>query len=105
MTQEIINFQDKKYVVEDIPGKGRCYVPYKEPKFLSNLRVGDKIETSGGYNCLVCYDPVILKYGLIIVDSSNSVGITRIGCGFMFDSLDDLRERIKNSYPMSKIVK
>jgi hypothetical protein len=31
MTQNIIDFKDIKYVKENIPGKGECLVPYREP--------------------------------------------------------------------------
>jgi hypothetical protein len=48
MAQEIVNFENGKYVWEEISGKGKSLVPYKEPpkpKFTPNMiRAGRIIE-------------------------------------------------------------
>jgi hypothetical protein len=52
---EIINFENGKYVWEDILTKGRCLVPYKDdgPIKKGFLKAGQRITIGGNYHLVI----------------------------------------------------
>ena len=49
MSNNIVKFEDKEYVWEEISGKGKCLVPFKEVNPFLGIIVGSKLIFDNGY--------------------------------------------------------
>jgi hypothetical protein len=109
MAQEVINFQSGKYVWEEIPGKGKSLVPYKEPvNPLAKLRVGSVVRDPFNEHWTICRDYNSGLHGTIITSSEgkiNNYAESRYNLGFKFKTLADLVQEIEEYFPKSVIVR